>query len=153
MPYALLLAGSLILLPLPAAAASSLNKCIEANGSVTYSNLPCKNALQAHKLEIDPPPQPDPVRSPAKAQAVKSERTAPIPGEIPKEPKAETRRSPGQSAAQAHAGKCNAIAEKLGRVLDKMDTARRQGYTQAQMDDWNQQVRDHERQKQQAGCF
>jgi len=46
------------LLPLQVAAQATLNKCIDAGGKVTYSNLPCRNAQQVKKLEIDPPPQP-----------------------------------------------------------------------------------------------
>ncbi|HEX5675995.1 MAG TPA: hypothetical protein VFX83_11460, partial [Azonexus sp.] len=39
-----------------------LNKCIDAGGKVTYSNLPCRNAQEVRKLEIDPAPPPQPVR-------------------------------------------------------------------------------------------
>jgi len=153
MPPPLLLAGSLLLLMPLVAAASTLNKCVEANGMVTYSNLPCKNAREVHKLEIDPPPQPDPVRNAPKARAIKPERAVPEHADSNNEPKAKTRHSPSQSDTRAHANKCNTIAERLGRVLDKMDAARRQGYTQEQMDSWNRQVKDFERQKQQSGCF
>ena len=45
------------LLPLPVAAQATLNKCLDAGGKVTYSNLPCRNAQQVKKVEIDPPPR------------------------------------------------------------------------------------------------
>jgi len=38
-------------------------------------------------------------------------------------------------------------------VFDKMDQARRKGYTQKQMDAWNLQVKELERKKQLSGCF
>lgn len=150
MQYALLIAVSLIM-PLPrAAVADSLNKCIDADGRITYSNLPCTDSREVHKLAIDPPPQPAPL---PKAQPARPERAHTGVPAAASEPRLETHRSPGKAATQATANKCNSIADKLGRVFDKMDTARRQGYTQAQMNDWNQQIRDLERQKQQAGCF
>jgi hypothetical protein len=34
-----------------------------------------------------------------------------------------------------------------------MDKAHRKGYTQDQMDKWNQEVKSLERKKQQSGCF
>lgn len=50
------------LLPAAAAAQATLNKCIDADGRVTYSNLPCRGAREVKKVEIDPPP---PLRAPA----------------------------------------------------------------------------------------
>lgn len=154
MQYVLLIAGSLIMLPPQIAAASTLNKCIDASGRITYSNLPCQGSYKAHTLEIDPPPLPDPVRPLPKVQSFKPERsTLPASSPTPSEPRPETRRGPGKTATEAMNNKCNTISDKLGRVFDKMDTARRHGYTQEQMNNWNQQVKDLERQKQQAGCF
>lgn len=140
------------------AAAAALNKCIDAQGKVTYSNLPCKNARETRQVEIDPPPVPDPVRPPPKPVAVQ-----PPPVQVPTRPavpradretpalKLETRTTGKLESGAAR--KCNTLADKLGRVFDKMDAARRKGYTQEQMDDWNQQIKDLEHQKQQAGCF
>ncbi|MEW6120508.1 MAG: DUF4124 domain-containing protein [Pseudomonadota bacterium] len=153
----ILLATFLVALPWNGTAAASLNKCIDAQGRVTYSNLPCKNAREAHKLEIDPAPLPDPVRVAPKAQAAKP---APMPERqetrrerAPATIQLETQSSGGRSVTRASPGKCDALTDKLGRVFDKMDAARRKGYTQEQMDDWNRQVKDLERQKKQAGCF
>ncbi len=149
---------ALVLLALPAllsagaSAQATLNKCIDAEGKVTYSNLPCRNAREARKVEIDPTPRPDPARS------------APVPVE-PEAPKAvppsnesatlrlDTQRTTGKPAARVSAHQCDALTDKLGRVFDKMDQARRKGYTQKQMDAWNLEVQDLERKKQQSGCF
>ena len=149
MRYALLITSCLIVLPTHADA-GTLNKCIEANGQVTYSNLPCKNAHETRKLEIDPPPLPDPA---PKTLRVKPDRKEPKREEDTSLSPSEPRRATHQPATPLPVGKCNTLADKLGRVIDKMDAARRQGYTQVQMDDWNQQVKDIERQKQQTGCF
>jgi hypothetical protein len=132
-------------------AAATLNKCVDAHGKVTYSNLPCHNVREAYKLEIDPPPQPDPVRSTPKAlptlpsEAARSNKSV--------VPKKALPGNPGKPAANSSSSKCDSLSDKLGRVLDKVDAARRKGYTQQQMDDWNKETRALERQKQQAGCF
>jgi hypothetical protein len=129
-------------------AQSTLNKCIDTQGKVTYSNLPCRDAREARKVEIDPVPQTDRAAAqPTRAQAAQS--PAPKPAAI----RLETQRSNGKPAPRASAQKCDTLSDKLGRVLDKMDEARRQGYSQAQMNKWNEEVRELERKKQQSGCF
>ena len=133
--------------------AATLNKCIDAQGKVTYSNLPCRNAREARTVEIDPVPLPDPVRSqPERMQTAKPA----APDARSNEPASlhlDTRRTTGKPATGASARQCDAITDKLGRIFDKMDQARRNGYTQKQMDAWNQDVKDLERKKQQSGCF
>ncbi len=132
--------------------AASLNKCIGSRGEVTYSNLPCRDARQVEALAIDPAPA---AAQPAPAQAAASGIT---PSAGTPALRLETRRSAAASAtgdkiAIGTQRRCDAIAEKLGRVLDTMDQARRKGYTQDQADGWNREIKDLERKKQQAGCF
>ncbi len=144
------------LLPAEASAQAALNKCIDAEGKVTYSNLPCHNAREARKVEIDPAPPPDPFRpAPIRIEPVKpvapkaangSNETATL--------RLDTQHTTGKPAARAaSARQCDALTDKLGRVFDKMDAARRKGYTQDQMNAWDQEVKDLERKKQQSGCF
>ena len=121
-------------------AQSTLNKCIDTQGKVTYSNLPCRDAREARKVEIDPVPQPD---------RAAAQPPAPKPAAV----RLETQRSTGKPAPRASAQQCDTLSDKLGRVLDKMDQARRQGYSQEQMNKWNEEVRELERKKQQSGCF
>jgi hypothetical protein len=137
--------------------AATLNKCIDARGKVTYSNLPCRNAREARSLEIDPAPLPDPVRAqPAPAQA-RPEPAAPKAAAPSSSGAAtlrlETQSTTGKPTPRAAPRQCDALTDKLGRVFDKMDQARREGYTQKQMDGWNREVKDLERKKQQSGCF
>jgi Domain of unknown function (DUF4124) len=146
------------LLPTGASAQATLNKCIDAGGSITYSNLPCRNARETRRVEIDPVPQPDPARKqPVQTQTVQPAKSAePKPAAAPKEIspiRLDTRSTTGNPASRASASQCNALTDKLGRVFDKMDQARRKGYTQKQMDEWNLEVKDLERKKQQSGCF
>jgi hypothetical protein len=153
---------ALVLLALPvllssvASAQTTLNKCIDAQGKVTYSNLPCRNARETRKVEIDPAPLPDPVR----AQPVQAPAPArPVPSQAAASRKEtatlrfDTQRTTGKPATRVSARQCDTLTDKLGRVFDKMDTARRKGYTQEQMNAWNAEAKELERKKQQFGCF
>ncbi len=133
--------------------AATLNKCIDAKGKVTYSNLPCHNARVARAVEIDPAPVPDPEHAkPARVQPAPP--PVPRPTAAPQAPiRFETQRTSGKPAPHASSRQCDALTDKLGHVFDRMDQARRKGYTQKQMDAWNQEVKDLERKKQQSGCF
>lgn len=149
---ALVLLALPALLPTGASAQATLNKCLDAQGKVTYSNLPCRDARETRKLKIDPAPTPARARSapdrvePAKPPApVRSNETATL--------RLDTQRTTGKSAVRASARQCDALTGKLGRVFDKMDAARRKGYTQEQMNAWNEEVKELERDKQQSGCF
>jgi hypothetical protein len=181
---ALLLFVLSALLPLPVAAQATLNKCIDAAGKVTYSNLPCRNAQQVKKVEIDPPPQaarPQGVQTPVPpAASAGPVQPSPVPASAPvavpvptsptmQDPPAarkapviaiepspkyiEAQPSPVQPSARPSASQCNALSDQLGRVFDKMDAARRVGATQEQMKNWNEEIKELERKKQQSGCF
>ncbi|MFO7543150.1 MAG: DUF4124 domain-containing protein [Thiobacillus sp.] len=143
-----------LLLPAPAWAQGTLNKCIDAHGNVTYSNLPCRNAREARTVEIDPAPIPDPVRiPPARTQPASPDPTPAPRSDKPATLKLETRHANGKPTASMSARQCDTLTDKMGKVFDKMDQARRKGYTQEQMNKWNQEIKDLERTKQQSGCF
>jgi hypothetical protein len=66
-------------------AQATLNKCIDAEGRITYSNLPCRNAKAVRRIEIDPPPPvpvvvPPPIPAPA---PVPAQTAAPLPAPTP----------------------------------------------------------------------
>jgi hypothetical protein len=191
MRRAIVLTGLIALALATGAEAATLNKCIDANGEVTYSNLPCRGAREVKRVEIDPPPpppkpapvkavpQPVPPPQPSKSPAEAAPEPAPTPMQtvVPQAPPAPIQPQPdaslppavppspqpsptvvtppraSQPVARASASKCDTLSDKLGRVFDKMDLARRKGYTQEQMDKWNLEVKDLERKKQQSGCF
>jgi hypothetical protein len=135
--------------------ASTLNKCIDARGQVTYSNLPCHNAREVRTLEVDPPP-PAATANSQSAQSAPARRTPAQTTLNPVEKATitlETQRTSGKPVKNASARQCDAIGEQLGKVLDKMDQARRAGYTQKQMDAWNREVKTLESRKQRGGCF
>ncbi|MDP3420350.1 MAG: DUF4124 domain-containing protein [Thiobacillus sp.] len=82
---------ALALLALPilfstgASAQATLNKCIDAEGRITYSNLPCRNAQAVRRIEIDPPPPvpvvvPPPMPAPA---PIPAQTAGPLPAPTP----------------------------------------------------------------------
>jgi hypothetical protein len=152
-----LLAGiaALALVASASAEPPTLNKCTDAEGRITYSNLPCRDARETRTVEIDPAPPPAPAR-PAPARVEPARPAAPKAAARSSEPatlRLETQRTTGKPAARLSASQCDTLTDKLGRVFDKMDLARRKGYTQEQMNAWNQEAKDLERKKKQSGCF
>lgn len=144
-------AASLAATPIEAA---SLNKCTDAQGKVTYSNLPCRNAREVRAVEIDPSPVPDPVKP--RATKPPPVQAAPAPTPLPNESATlhlNTQSTTGKPAPRVSARQCDSLTDKLGKVFDKMDQARRKGYTQEQMNKWDQEIKDLEGKKQQSGCF
>lgn len=146
--------------PAIATAQATLNKCIDAQGAVTYSNKPCIKAQEVKKIDIDPAPVPDRLRvEPAQVQQAQPTASKPLPSPAPASIHLETQSIPkspntaGRTAQHSSGKQCDTLSNKLGRVLDKMDQARRKGYSQEQMNKWNEEVRDLERQKQQSSCF
>jgi hypothetical protein len=158
------------LLPAVAGAEATLNKCIDAHGAVTYSNLPCKNAREVKKVEIDPAP-PVPATTPQAASAVapaqpakpaapaKAAPSAPPAKPAPAAPAPAIRLEPPAGSRKPavlapSAGQCETLSDQLGHLLDKMDQASRKGSASpAQMKAWNEEVRELERKKQQSACF
>ncbi len=163
-----------------AAPAASLNKCVDAYGKVTYSNLPCKGANEVRKIEIDaappvPPPAPLPIQSKVEVPVYVMPEKFPGPGTTFSAPggpvfppTAESSSKLGRAPLDKKAtikfetfggpkkqsqNTCDTLSDKLGLVLDKMDAVRRKGYTSKEMDKWNLDIKALERQKQQAGCF
>jgi hypothetical protein len=167
---ALALLALCVLLPAAAGAQATLNKCIDARGGVTYSNLPCKDAREVKKVEIDPAP-PAPAEAPKAAPAATPTQSArpaapakAVPGVPPSKPvpaaPAPAIRLEPQSASRKPAvlapssGQCETLSDQLGHLLDKMDQASRKGSASpAQMKAWNEEVRELERKKQQSACF
>lgn len=152
----LVLLALLVLLPAGASAQATLNKCIDAQDKVTYSNLPCNNAQEVRRVTIDPAPLPDPVRvQVAPAQAPVAPATV-SKADRPDEPvitRIKTSHTTGKPGGRTSSNQCDTLTDKLGRVFDKMDTARRKGYTQEKMNGWNEEIKTLEHKKQQSGCF
>ena len=137
------------LCPGMALAQETLNKCFDTKGQVTYTNKPCLNAREVQKMEIDPAPIP----SQPRAEAVFVRPVTPAPKPAPAKIQLETYRTNGKSAHHSGSKQCDPLSDKLGQILDKMDNARRKGYSQDQMNKWNDETRALESKKQQAGCF
>ncbi len=126
--------------------ASSLNKCVDVYGKVTYSNLACAGAQQVRKVDIDPSPPVPKVAAPARVGYEATPTLAEKKGVV----KLDILSNAPKRKTPKH---CDKLTDKLGLILDKMDAARRKGYTQSQMDKWNLEIKDLEHKKQQASCF
>lgn len=150
MRHLIVLPGLFVLALAAGADAATLNKCIDAKGKVTYSNLPCSNAREARTLVVDPAPAPP---QPPRPQAGQPPASGPSARPAPAAIHLENQRTTGVPASRAASRQCNALTDKLGRLFDRMDEARRKGYTQKQMDAWNREAKDLERKKANAGCF
>lgn len=138
----ILLAGTMV----GSVQASSLNKCVDVYGKVTYSNLACTGAQQVRKVDIDPAPPASKI--PAPVAVFPEFPHAPV--EKSGVVKLETFSTAPKRKTAKH---CDKLTDKLGLILDKMDAARRKGYTQSQMDKWNLEIKDLEHKKQQSSCF
>ncbi|MHB1085602.1 MAG: DUF4124 domain-containing protein [Thiobacillus sp.] len=149
-----------ILCPPVAWAQATLNKCIDAQGKITYSNQACRNAREVHTVQIDPAPIPDKPSvtiTPTLPAVPVTTKLSPASAPVTIQPKTrqieKNANATAKSAHTASARRCDSLTDKLGRVLDKMDQAHRKGYTLEQMNKWNEEVRDLERKKQQSSCF
>ncbi len=149
-----------ILCPPVAWAQATLNKCIDAQGNITYSNQTCRNAREVRTVHIDPAPIPDkPNETITPTLPAIPVTTKLSPASVPATIQPETRRieknanTPAKSALSVSARQCDSLTDKLGRVLDKMDQAHRKDHTQEQMNKWNEEVHELERKKQQSSCF
>ncbi len=130
--------------------AASLNKCTDIYGKVTYSNLPCAGAAKARTVEIDPAP---PVPKAAVPKLGPEKAVVENDGVVKLETFSSAHKKSAAKKKKNARNSCDTLTGKLGLVLDKMDAARRSGYTQKQMDGWNLDIKELERKKQQAGCF
>lgn len=146
----IVLPGLIALALATGAHAGTLNKCIDAKGRVTYSNLPCTNAREARTVEVDPAPTPE---QPPGPQAGQPPAPGPAPRPAPAVIHLEKQRTTGAAASRSASRQCDALTDKLGRLFDRMDEARRKGYTQQQMDAWGREAKELERKKANAGCF
>lgn len=160
--FAFILLALTILCPPVAWAQVTLNKCIDAQGKITYSNQPCRNARESRTVQIDPAPIPDKPSVPiAPTQPGVPDSAKANPASVPATVQPQIRQiekstTPSVKSAQgASASPCDSLTDALGRVLDKMDQAHHKGkgYTVEQMNKWNEEVRGLEQKKQQSGCF
>lgn len=146
-----LTAASLISLPVHA----TLYKCQDAAGKITYTNLPCdKSGLKETKIIPPAPPPAEP--APAKAKPAKAD-TASEADSAEKRSSTSEKKS-GTSlqlikSQESNEKKCNRLNEQLGKTMDEMDAARRQGYTPKQEAEWNAKLKKLQADKNKHGCF
>lgn len=140
----------LLLLTFSLPAQATLYKCQDDAGRVTYTNLPCeRNNLKQSKI-VPPPPapaDPSPPRPPAAQEPASTVRNG---------DDSEDKGGPTLQllrAAEPKENKCAKLNEAMGKTMDEMDAARRQGYTPKQEAEWNARLKKLQAEKTKHGCF
>ncbi len=137
----------------PLAAHADLFKCVDNAGKVTYTNLPCSKMGLTETKVIPPPP---PVTRQAKPAAGRAEKFADdgATAESTAKPKKKKEKSVQLVHPQeSNHKKCAKLKDQMGRIMDQMDAARRQGYTVKQEAAWDNQLRQLQAEKNRLGCF
>jgi hypothetical protein len=140
----------LIVLP---AHAGALFKCVNAAGEATYSNLPCgkfPGMKEVKTIEADPGPPVSDLPISVSKKKTPDEDGIKEPKKSARE-RAETRRV--LKAERAEKNKCDKISDQISDVMDKMDVARRKGYTIKQENEWNDKIRELNARKNRMNCF
>lgn len=140
---------ALLILALPVHA--TLFRCEDAAGHVTYTNLPCDKAglKEAKVIPPAPPPaEPAPVKPEAAPAAKSAEKESKEPEKKKSEPTMQLIRS-----QESKGDKCAQINKAMGKIMDDMDAARRQGYTTKQETEWNAKLKKLQADKATHGCF
>lgn len=146
-----LTAASLVSVPVHA----TLYKCQDAAGKTTYTNLQCdKSGLKETRIIPPAPPPAEP--APAKAKPAKADTTSETTSAEKRSSSSE--RKSGTSlqlikSQESDEKKCNRLNEQLGKTMDEMDAARRQGYTPKQEAEWNAKLKKLQVDKNKHGCF
>lgn len=137
-------------------AQATLYKCQDAAGNITYTNLPCdKSGLKETKIIPPPPPPAEPVigkpaakKTAEPTEAVSSEKQLAKPDKKPDSTSLQLIKS-----QEASDKKCAKLNDALGKTMDEMDAARRQGYTARQEAEWNAKLKKLQADKNKHGCF
>jgi len=153
----------LLFLFFPLAAQANLLKCTDAKGNVTYTNMPCAKAGLKEAAVIPPPPPPaldKPARLPETAklpETIKLPETAkPVSEKMPAAgaPKIRDTASPQlMKSMLAGDDKCARVNAAMGKILDEMDTARRQGISIEADAARNESLKNLQADKNRLGCF
>lgn len=141
----------LLFLLFPLAAQASLLKCTDARGNVTYTNLPCAKAGLKETAVIPPPPPPvldKPARMP---ETVKPAVEKAAVASAPKSPDAASPKL--MKSVRAGDDRCEKVNAAMGRIMDEMDAARRQGLPAAADAARNESLKNLQADKNRLGCF
>lgn len=159
----------LLFLIFPLAAQANLLKCTDAKGSVTYTNSPCAKAGLKEAAVIPPPPPPvldKPVRVSEPAKVSEPVRLVPEPVKVLETAKPLVEKTPAagtpktqdtaslklMKSVQAADEKCTKVNAAMGRIMDEMDAARRQGIS-VDADARNESLKILQADKNRLGCF
>lgn len=140
---------AIYLLIFPLTAQADLFKCTDHAGKVTYTNSACaKVGLKEAKLI--PPPPPPALDKPAKtAEAAKPALEQVTVNAKDKETVAMKLVKPAQGTQD----KCAKLNGDMGRVMDQMDAAHRNGQSANANPAWDEALKNLQSEKNRLGCF
>ncbi len=139
----------LLCLIFPLAAQASLLKCTDGKGNVTYTNSSCAKIGLKEAAVIAPPPPPA-LDKPAKVH----ETAKPAAEKNPPAPKTQDTASLQlMKSVQADDDQCAKINTAMGRIMDEMDAARRQGLSAGAAAARNERLKKLQADKNRLGCF
>lgn len=139
------------LLTFPLAAQAALFKCTDNAGKVTYTNSACaKNGLKESKL-IPPPPPPALDKS-IQPKTVESARPA-IEKNADNAKAGDTVALKLVKPVSGTQEKCDKLNGDMGKILDRLDAARRGGQPAGQDADGNDVLQNLQAEKNRLGCF
>lgn len=160
----------LLFLFFPLAAQATLLKCTDAKGNVTYTNAPCAKAGLKEAAVIPPPPPPaldKPARIPEIARAPVAVKAPETVIKVPETAKPAVEKIPAagtpknqdmaslklMKSMQAGDDKCAKVNAAMGRIMDEMDAARRQGTPVDADAARNESLKNLQADKNRLGCF
>ncbi len=137
----------------PLAAQADLFKCTDQAGKVTYTNLPCAK-MGLTETKVIPPPPPLPVQRGKPASAA-AEKASIADSAAENRPGTRKKEKPARAAhpQESNNKKCAKLRDRMGRIMDQMDAARRHGYTAKQETDWDNKLRQLQAEKNRLDCF
>ena len=136
----------------PLAAQAGLFKCTDQAGKVTYTNLPCAKMGLTETKVIPPPPLP---AQHGKSAPVAAEKASITDSAAENHVRTQKKGKPVRAAQpqESNNKKCAKLRDRMGRIMDQMDAARRHGYTAKQETDWDNKLRQLQAEKNRLDCF
>lgn len=145
------------LLFFPLAAQADLYKCTDNTGKITYTNSACAKSGLKEAAVIPPPPPPALDKPTRVSETVKFPETAKP--AVEKTPAASAPKNQNTASlqlmksVQAGDDKCAKVNTAMGKIMDEMDAARRQGIPVDADAARNESLKNLQADKNRLGCF
>ncbi len=133
----------------PLTAQADLYKCTDKTGKVTYTNAACAK-VGLREAKIIPPPPPPALDKPVKAAEPSKAAIEKSAGSGKTRDTVALRLVKSTQGSQDECAKLNG---DMGRIMDQMDAAHRNGQTPDEEAGWNEVLKKLQNEKNRLGCF